>query len=265
MPQCPHCQTPYEAGARYCSVCGSFLLHPEEGDTFCPQCSIRVSPRQEFCHECDAPLKVEAAPAKAPAPEPPPATIPPEHPAPGPPSPGMQPWVVGLLAGAGVIIIILLVLLFLRGVPPSPPAPGVAPKAEAPAPAVPAPAPGAPPSAPTAALRDQLLSLLSTLREAHLKKDIDLYMSCYSKSFPGLDEKRKNTLAAWKTYDYSGVAFTLDEIQPVDPDNVNARATWYIDAQNRRTQEMSIDKQVYKIKFTKESGKWLIRSLEEVD
>lgn len=187
------------------------------------------------------------------------------QPAPSPPSPGLQPWVLGLLAAAGVLILILLILLFLRGAPPSPPAPGVAPKAEAPAPAVSAPEPAAPPGAPTAALKDQLLSVLSNLREAHLKKDINLYLSCYSKSFPDLDEKRKNTLAAWNAYDYSGVAFTLDEIQPVDPDNVNARATWYIDAQNRRTQEMSIVKQVYKIKFTKESGKWLIRSLEEVD
>jgi len=264
MPQCPHCQTPYEAGARYCSICGSFLLHPEEGDTFCPQCGIRVSPRQEFCHECDAPLKGEAAPVQAPAPEPPPPpTIPPGQPAPGPPAPGLQPWVVGLLAGAGIIIIILLILLFLRGAPPSPPAPGVTPKAEAPAP--PAPEPAAPPGAPTAALKDQLISVLSTLREAHLKKDINLYLSCYSKSFPDLDEKRQTTLAAWNAYDYTGVAFTLDEVQPVDADNVNARATWYIDAKNRRTQEMSIVKQVYKIKFTKESGKWLIQSLEEVD
>ena len=61
MPQCPHCQAPFEAGQRYCSTCGSFLLHPEQGDTFCPQCGVRVSPRQEFCHECDAPLKGDQA------------------------------------------------------------------------------------------------------------------------------------------------------------------------------------------------------------
>ena len=61
MPQCPHCQLPFEAGQRYCSTCGSFLLHPEQGDTFCPQCGVRVSPLQEFCHECDAPLKGDLA------------------------------------------------------------------------------------------------------------------------------------------------------------------------------------------------------------
>jgi len=88
MPQCPHCQAPYEAGQRYCSICGSFLLHPEQGDTFCPQCDVRVSPLQEFCHECDAPLKGAPAASEAldttlgtaaPAPETAPAKIPPSR------------------------------------------------------------------------------------------------------------------------------------------------------------------------------------------
>src|SRR4030042_1339010 len=91
MPQCPHCQTEYEEGQRDCKICGSYLLHRENGDTLCPQCGIRVSQRQEFCHECDAPLKGEAAAATAPAQElPSPAAAPtpraPSHPAP-PPAP----------------------------------------------------------------------------------------------------------------------------------------------------------------------------------
>ncbi|MFI5354898.1 MAG: zinc ribbon domain-containing protein, partial [Desulfobaccales bacterium] len=115
MPQCPHCQTEYDKGQRYCSVCGSFLLHPEEGDTFCPQCGVRVSPRQEFCHECDAPLKeglrkVEVAPGAAP-PEPAP------QPTVTPASSALPSWVIGALAGAGIIIIILLIVLFSRTSP----------------------------------------------------------------------------------------------------------------------------------------------------
>src|SRR5512135_2988160 len=105
MPQCPHCQAPYDKGQRYCSVCGSFLLHPEEGDTFCPQCGVRVSPRQEFCHECDAPMqtgapgKVSGSAGQASAAEP---ATPPPGPTPGPPpTAGLSPWVIGSLAVAG--------------------------------------------------------------------------------------------------------------------------------------------------------------------
>jgi len=269
MPQCPHCQTPYEAGQRYCSVCGSFLLHPEQGDTFCPQCGVRVSPKQEFCHECDAPLQGEEAQAAA--------TLPPEAPAAPPEPPAaaaagapakMQPWVVGLLAGAGILIIILLILLFSRGISTPP-----APKAEAPAPTVPAPAATAPapPAAPAetakapADLKEELASDLATLREAQLKKDIVKFMSAYSLTFPELDQKRADTLRSWENYDYTNLVFTIDKIQPIDPDNAIAWVTWYIDTRNRRTQELSSVTQTYQVRFAKEMGKWRIRSLQEAE
>jgi hypothetical protein len=278
MPQCPHCQTAYEPGARYCSVCGSFLLHPEEGDTFCPQCGVRVSPKQEFCHECDSPLKKPAeavqepaAVAEPPRPEPAPSPPPPAAPSPPPPAAGgapMQPWVIGLLSAAGAIIILLIVLLFLKGVPTPPPAPLVAPKAEAPAavpPAAPTPAPAPAPEAQvTGDLRMELLGVLSTLREANLKKDINLYLSVYSPQFPNLEEKRKNMLKIWETYDYPSIVFTLDDIKPVDTNNLDTKATWYLDAKNRSTGATTSVKQTYQIRFTKEHGKWRIRSLEEL-
>ena len=273
MPQCPHCQVPYEVGQRYCSTCGSFLLHPEQGDTFCPQCGVRVSPLQEFCHECDAPLKGAqaasealgtAAGAAAPAPEAPPAKIPPS---------GMPSWLMGVLVGAGILVIILLILLFTRGTS-TPPAPAPAPKVEAPAPAPPAatatptaPATPAPEPAPPAeaSLKEQLQKELSILREAQLRKDIVLFMSVYSLTYPELDEKRASTLKAWERFDFTNLVFTVDKIQPIDPDNAIAEVTWYMDTKNRRTQELSSSSQIFQVRFAKEQGKWRIRSLEEVE
>jgi hypothetical protein len=268
MPQCPHCQTPYEEGQRYCSTCGSFLLHPEQGDTYCPQCGIRVSPRQEFCHECDAPLKgakvAQEALGAAPQVEAPP---PPPSPAPAPA--GMPSWLISLLAASGIIIIILLILLFTRGtsLPPAP-----APKAEAPAPAPAAPAPGAPaapapqPAPPAApSLTEQLQNVLAALREAQLQKNIVQFMSVYSLTYPNLDDKRTNILKSWEHYDYTNLVFTVDKVQPLDPDNAIAWVTWYIDTRNRRTQELSSNTQTYQVRFVKELGHWRIRSLEEVE
>jgi len=266
MPQCPHCQTPYEEGQRYCKVCGSFLLHPEEGDTFCPQCGIRVSARQEFCHECDAPLKGGAAP---PTPGPAPEAEPPEAP-PGPPAPPVQKpqtWLIGGLVGAGVIIIVLLVLLFTKGTAPPP---ALSPPAETPAPPAAAPAPAAP-QAPqtqeesTAQLKADLQKLLSTLREAQLQKNIDQFRSVYSPAFPDLDTKAQATLTAWKNYDYLNLVFTLDDLKPIDADNAVGTVTWYIDTKNLGTQEINTYTQTYQVGFVKESGHWRIRSLEEVE
>jgi hypothetical protein len=110
-----------------------------------------------------------------------------------------------------------------------------------------------------------LLNVLSGMREGHLRKDIVLYMSTYSLTFPGLDDKRRNTLNAWENFDYTNLVFTLDDIQPIDADNVVGRATWYIDTRNRRNQELSSAKQSYEIRFAKEQGKWRIRSLKEME
>ena len=269
MPQCPHCQKPFEAGQRYCGTCGSFLLHPEQGDTFCPQCGVRVSPRQEFCHECDAPLKGDQiAPealgtaTAAAAPEAPPAKAPPG---------GMPSWLLGVLVGAGILVIILLILLFTRGAS-TPPAPAPAPKAEAPATAPPAvtatpaaPATPAPAPAAEAGLKEQLQKELSILREAQLRKDIVLFMSVYSLTYPELDDKRASTLKAWEGFDFTNLVFTVDKIQSIDPDNAIAWVTWYMDTKNRQTQELSNSSQTFQVRFAKELGKWRIRSLEEVE
>ena len=271
MPQCPHCQTPYENGQRYCGMCGSFLLHPEQGDTFCPQCGVRVSPRQEFCHECDAPLKGAKAAVDVLGPEPETPEITPE-PSPAPaPSTGTPSWLIALLVGSGIVIIILVVLLFSRGMK-SPTVPPPAPKAEVPAPPAPTPtpapprgtpAPPAPAPATTADLKEQLQSVLATLREAQLHKDILQFMSVYSLTYPNLDDKRANTLKSWENYDYTNLVFTIDKIQPIDANNALAWVTWYIDTRNRRTQDLSSTTQTFQVRFAKEMEKWRIRALEE--
>ncbi|MFZ5447898.1 MAG: double zinc ribbon domain-containing protein [Thermodesulfobacteriota bacterium] len=271
MPQCSHCQTQYESGQRYCSTCGSFLLHPEEGDTFCPQCGVRVSPRQEFCHECDAPLKGAKAAAEILGPE----TATPAESPPAPATPkGTPSWLIGLMVGTGIVIIILLVLLFSRGTSPPPAPPPQAPKAEAPVtpttPAAPAPSTSAAPTPEqtppaTADLKEQLQSVLSLLREAQVHKDIVQFMSVYSATYPQLDDKRGDTLKSWENFDFTNLVFTFDKIQLLDPDNAIAQVTWYMDTRNRRNQELASITQTYEVRFAKEMGTWRIRFLEEVE
>jgi hypothetical protein len=276
MPQCPHCQNPYEPGQRYCSVCGSFLLHPEEGNTFCPQCGVRVSPRQEFCHECDAPLKGEGLIEEKVAPGEAPPAGPLSEPTPAAAAKGLSSWVMGILAVAGIIIILLLILLFSRTAsPPTPPA--VAPQAVAPAPAPATPTPRTPappvgpltaltPSAPTtgANLKEQLQKVLTTLRDAQMKKNISEFMSVYATTFPNFDQKRQATLSSWENFDYANLVFTVDKVQAIDPKNALAWVTWYMDVRNRNTQELSSATQTYQVRFIEQQGGWRIMEIKDV-
>jgi len=239
-------------------MCGSFLLHREQGDNFCPQCGVRVSLRQEFCHECDAPLKEAEAAGEVVTPEPE-AEAPPPAPSPAPAPPvGLPAWLIGLLAGSGIIIIILLVLLFTRGTSTPPPPPPAA-RVETPAP------PPTEPAAPAASLKEQLQDVLSSLREAQMRQDILQFMNAYSFTYPELDDKRTSALKTWEGYDYTNLVFTIDQVQSIDPDNAMAWVIWYVDTRNRRTQELSSSTQKYRVRFAKELGNWRIRSLEEVE
>jgi hypothetical protein len=182
----------------------------------------------------------------------------------------MPSWLIGVLVGAGILAIILLILLFTRGTTKAPP-PAQAPKVEAPAPAPPAATatPAAPATQPApaaeAGLQEQLQKELSLLRDAQLRKDIVLFMSVYSRTYPELDDKRASTLKAWEGFDFTNLVFTVDKIQSIDPDNAIAWVTWYMDTKSRQTQELSSSSQTFQVRFAKELGNWRIRSLEEVE
>jgi hypothetical protein len=102
------------------------------------------------------------------------------------------------------------------------------------------------------------------MREAHLKKDINQYLSCYSPAFPDLERKRQDTLRAWENFDFINAFFTIDNFQPLDGDTVNATVTWNLDTKNKRTQKSVSAQQTYRVQFGREMDAWRIRALEEV-
>ncbi len=290
MPQCPYCKTHYELGKQYCDTCESYLLHPEEGDTFCPQCGIRVSPRQEICHKCDAPLPASAAakaladstaassegagpmaeqPGSTPIPPPSETLTPPAFPQSAHPS--MPSWVMGSLAGGGLIILLLVILvvfLLSRGEPPPAPLPTPIVETKPPETTLPQatfPSPGAETPPAEVPLKEQLSKVLQNLRDAQLKQDILLYMSCYSYLYPKLDDRRQTTLESWKNYRFTKLVFFLDEVKSRGPDSSIAQVTWDIQVQDQSTQKVKNLTQTFRVGFAKELGSWRIRSLDELE
>ena len=177
---------------------------------------------------------------------------------PRPPAPqGLPPWVIGALAGAGIIIILLLIVIFSRmGTTPAPPA--TPPVAESPAPPT-----LATPGAPAADLTGQLEAVLSTLRNAQFQKNINNFMSLYSATYPLYDLKRQDTLKYWEGYDFTNLVFTVDKVQAIDSDHALARVTWYLDVRDRETKELASGTQRFQVQFVKEKGNWRISDLKE--
>lgn len=162
------------------------------------------------------------------------------------------------LAGVAAGLAVLVWLAYSQGylsffAPPPPPSAPAAPPAGPSAPAAPAPS-----------LPEQVQALFNTLREAQLKKDLTLFLSCYSPSFLGLAEKRQQTQKAWEEYTFTNMFYFLDEVTPQGPDQARVRVTWELQAQPRTGSETLTATQIFQVELKREGGAWKIAGLKEL-
>lgn len=112
---------------------------------------------------------------------------------------------------------------------------------------------------------EECFKLLHQIREAQLRKDIDLFLSAYSPHFPDMEKKKERTLKIWKTYDFREMQFHMDDLHQKDPLTYLGKVTWNVKFKNVDTQEISTSLKSYQVSFSQESGKWLIQSLEPIE
>jgi hypothetical protein len=103
-----------------------------------------------------------------------------------------------------------------------------------------------------------LLELLNQLREAQLKKDIQLFVGAYAPNFPDLAQRRDLMLSIWQKYDYIDSQFQLSDITIKNNTLILGKVTWVIKARDRQNNAMKIFTKSYQVYFSKDSGKWLI-------
>jgi uncharacterized membrane protein len=107
--------------------------------------------------------------------------------------------------------------------------------------------------------------LLGALREAQVNQDISRFMSCYATSFPEREQKRRDALKAWQDFDFTAMFFIIEDIRSEWLEAAQAKVTWDLQVQDKRTQEFLTSTQTYRVDFIKEQGAWRIRSLEEIN
>jgi hypothetical protein len=123
--------------------------------------------------------------------------------------------------------------------------------------------PPAPPSlSPAIPASGNLLKLLNQMREAQYKKDIQLFLEAYSPTFPGLEQKREQTLKIWEHFDYLDLQPHLTDVQQLDATTISGVVTWHIKTRDRQDNEIKTLSKMYLVKFSKESGEWRIQDIE---
>jgi len=110
---------------------------------------------------------------------------------------------------------------------------------------------------------EKIKSLLEDIKQANLRKDIHLFMSCYSFDFKDRDGKRLATLESWKSFDYLDLSYHLKK-QAVSAGTANIRVEWLIKLSEKVGSESQKSKAVLDVLLTREEGRWKIKEIKPV-
>jgi ketosteroid isomerase-like protein len=108
---------------------------------------------------------------------------------------------------------------------------------------------------------EKIKSLLEDIKQANLRKDIQLFMSCYSLDFKDRNGKRLATLESWKAFDYLDLSYDLKR-QTISEDTADIRVEWIIDISEKMGGPLQKSKAVLDVLLTREDGRWKIRAIK---
>ncbi|MFB3884433.1 MAG: hypothetical protein ACE144_04335 [Thermodesulfobacteriota bacterium] len=110
---------------------------------------------------------------------------------------------------------------------------------------------------------EKIQSLLERIREANLKKNIDLFMSCYTLDFKDRDKKKLDTLENWKKFDYLDLAYDLKE-QAISGDSAHIRVEWRMKISQKGSGKPQDNRTVLDVVLKKEGEDWKIKDIQPI-
>ena len=105
--------------------------------------------------------------------------------------------------------------------------------------------------------------VFENIRRANLQKNIDLFMSCFSRDFKGAERKRKDTLKMWETFNYHDLSYDLKK-QTISGDTADVRLEWVIRTSERVGGKPNNGRTVLDVTLKREDGYWKIKGIKPV-
>jgi hypothetical protein len=244
MHYCSQCQLVHGEEHRFCQRCGQLLKGSQAATAHtCARCGMLTFPGQKFCTECGLPLRVaRPAPEGEPASPRPPLFYP--RRAEGSKAARSR----QRRPGRALVTLIALLLIVLASTFLWRQLPARGPVARTPATA-----------APQEDLRREVEKVAEKIRAAHLNKDINRWLSCYSTSYPNLGGLEGQILEIWKNFDVKDVSYRISNVQRLGDRQVSADILWNIQFYDHRTHDYTLDRSSYKIVLEKDQDGWKIQ------
>jgi ketosteroid isomerase-like protein/ribosomal protein L40E len=163
-----------------------------------------------------------------------------------------------LLTASAIILLIIAGGYFFWQKPSSSSEPTL--KAAVTSPSLP-PSPQRPPAVTEDQEVEKIKSLFENIKQANLKKNINLFMSCYSRDFNDREGKRLDALETWGLYNYHDLSYDLKE-QTISGDTANVRLEWMIRVSQKVGGKREDKRTLQDVTLKREDGSWKIKEIK---
>lgn len=117
--------------------------------------------------------------------------------------------------------------------------------------------------APQEDLRREVERLAERIRAAHLSKDINKWLHCYSPSYPDLGRLENQILELWRNYDIKEVTYRISEVERQGDRQASALLVWNLQVYDQRTHDYMLLRPAYKVTLVKAGDGWKIQETQE--
>lgn len=123
------------------------------------------------------------------------------------------------------------------------------------------PSPKRPPVAVQVQEVEKIKSLFENIKQANLKKNIDLFMSCYSRDFSDRQGKRLDALEMWGFYNYHELSYDLKD-QTISGDTAQVKLEWMIRISKKVDGQREDKRTLLDVTLKREDGSWKIKEIK---
>ena len=110
---------------------------------------------------------------------------------------------------------------------------------------------------------ENITNLFENIRQANLKKNIDLFMSCYSAGFNDREGKKRETLKNWENFTYINLSYNLKE-HTISGDTAGIRVEWVIHFYPKEGNQPQESKTVLDVTLNREPDGWKIKNIKAI-
>ena len=125
--------------------------------------------------------------------------------------------------------------------------------------------PSANPTKPLAEAQEteKIRSLFENIRKANLQKNIDLFMSCFSRDFNDRDGKRLDTLKMWENFNYLNLTYEMKN-KSISEETSSIRLEWLLKTTKKGSRIIQEGRTLLDVTLKREDGRWKIKEIKSI-